>query len=206
MAPPPTCDSAVSPCFHGCLAFLHHYLLPCIPSISLSAVNSSTRPGIAPHSPNSSSQLLWLPGDPVGGMYGCCKDCLILIPFRLPQISCFIPSLKCFSSDPDSCPDVGMGLLPQFPHPPRAGPVLLTLLFSPWFFHPPEFCVGLYILFHWSDPPVHSQLVLCMHVCVWRCIPDVPVERDVLHVHLLLHLVLPLPAPHRSFFILIPHS
>ena len=26
---------------------------------------------------------------PVRGMYGCSKDCLILIPFRLPQISCF---------------------------------------------------------------------------------------------------------------------
>ena len=25
MAPSPTCDSAVSPCFHGCLAFLHRH-------------------------------------------------------------------------------------------------------------------------------------------------------------------------------------
>ena len=64
-------------------------------------------------------------------MYGCGKDCLILIPFRLPQISCFILSLKWFSSDSDNCPDVGIGPLLQFPHPPRAGPVLLTLLFFP---------------------------------------------------------------------------
>ena len=28
MAPPPTCDSAVSPCFHGCLAFLHLHFPP----------------------------------------------------------------------------------------------------------------------------------------------------------------------------------
>ena len=28
MAPPPTCDSALSPCFHGCLAFLHRHFLP----------------------------------------------------------------------------------------------------------------------------------------------------------------------------------
>ena len=48
-----------------------------------------------------------------------------------------------------------------------------------------------YILFHWSDTPVCSQLVFCMHFCVWRGIPDVSVERDVLYVHLLLcHLVL----------------
>ena len=68
---------------------------------------------------------------PVWGMYGCIKDYLFFIPFRLPQVSCFTLSLKCFSSDSDNCPDVGIGPLLQFPHPPRAGPVLLTLLFSP---------------------------------------------------------------------------
>ena len=64
-------------------------------------------------------------------MYGCGKDCLILIPFRLPQISCFTLNLKCFSSDSDNCPSVGIRPLLQFPHPQRAGPVLLTLLFFP---------------------------------------------------------------------------
>ena len=67
----------------------------------------------------------------VQGLYGCSKDCLILIPFRLPQISCFTHSLECFSSDSDNCLNVGIGLLLQFPHPPRAGPFLLTLLFFP---------------------------------------------------------------------------
>ena len=82
MAPPPTYDSAVSPSFHGCPAFLtgisHHDLLPHIPLIRLSVVNSSLHRWVAPKSLNSSSQLL------------CClgyvwlwKDCLILIPFRL---------------------------------------------------------------------------------------------------------------------------
>ena len=109
----------------------HHNLSPPLPSICLSTVNSSPHPGITPHSPNASSKPLHLPGDPppCRGMYGCDKDCLILIPFRLLQISCFTLSLKCFSSDSDSCPDVGIGSLLQFPHPPRAGPVLLTLLF-----------------------------------------------------------------------------
>ena len=64
-------------------------------------------------------------------MYVCGKDCLILIPFRLPQISCFTLSLKCFSSDSDKYPNVGIRPLLQFPHPPRAGPVLPTLLFFP---------------------------------------------------------------------------
>ena len=62
-------------------------------------------------------------------MYGCGKDCLILISFRLPQISCFTLSLKCFSSDSDSCLAVGIRPLHRFPYPLRAGPVLLTLLF-----------------------------------------------------------------------------
>ena len=64
-------------------------------------------------------------------MYGCDKDCLILIPFRLPHVSSFILSLKCFSSDSDICPEVGIGPLLQFLHLLRAGPVLLTLLFPP---------------------------------------------------------------------------
>ena len=62
-------------------------------------------------------------------MYGCIKDCLILMPFRLPQISCFTLSLKCVSFDSDICPFLGIRPLLQFPHPLRADPVLLTLLF-----------------------------------------------------------------------------
>ena len=66
-----------------------------------------------------------------------------------------------------------------------------TPVFPSKFLHPTEFCVVLYILSHWSGIPVRSQLVFCMHFCAWRCSPDISVERDVLHVHLLLcHLVL----------------
>ena len=54
---------------------------------------------------------------------------LILIPFRLTQISYFTLSLKL--SDSDNCPNMGIGPLLYFPHPPRAGSVLLTLLFFP---------------------------------------------------------------------------
>ena len=64
-------------------------------------------------------------------MHGCSKDCLILIPFRLPQISCSTLSLNCFSSDSDNCPDVGIGPLLQFSHLLRAGPILLKFLFFP---------------------------------------------------------------------------
>ena len=111
----------------------HHILLPHIPFACLSAVNSSSCPGIAPRSLRSRSQLLSLPGDlcPCPGYVWLRQGLSVLIPFRLPQISCFTLSLKCFSSNPESCPDVGIRPLLQFPHPLRAGPVLLTLLFFP---------------------------------------------------------------------------
>ena len=56
-----------------------------------------------------------------------------LSPFRLSQMSCFTFSLQCFSSDLHYCLDVGIELLLQFPHLPRAGPVLLTPLLFPLF-------------------------------------------------------------------------
>ena len=122
MAPPPMHDSAVSSCFHGCLAFLHRHFPPQSPP---SSPLSWSRPSQQKPSPWDCSTIPKLaPGCctfqetciPVWVMYSCGKDCLILIPFRLPQISCFTISLKCVSSDSDDCP-------------PRAGPVLLTLLF-----------------------------------------------------------------------------
>ena len=174
--------------------FPSHSLLSHIPSICLWAVNKNPRPGIVPQSLNSSSQPLSLPGDlvPVQGVYSCGKDCLIPIPFRLPQISCLTLSLKCFSTDSDSCPDVGIGPLLQFPNLPRAGPILLTLLFFPLVLSSYQLLCGSLYSFLWSGTPGHSQLVFCMHFCVLRYILDISVERDVLHVHLLFcYLVLP---------------
>ena len=103
----------------------HHDLLPHIPSICLSTVNSSPRPGIATQSLNSSSQPLPLPGDPHSclGYVWQWQGVSVLIPSRLPQISCFTLSLKCFFSDSDSCPIVGIRPLLQFPHLLKAGPV-----------------------------------------------------------------------------------
>ena len=113
----------------------HNNLLPHIPLGHLPAVNSSSCPGIAPQSLRYSSQPLCLLGDLslCPGYIWLWQELLILIVFRLPQISCFTLSLKYFSSDSDSCPDVGIGPLLQFPHPPRAGPVLVPLLFLPHF-------------------------------------------------------------------------
>ena len=138
MVPPPTHDSAVLLCFHGCPAFLRRRVprqsLPHIPSTRLSAVSSSPRPGIAPQSLNSSSPPLYRPGDLLSawGKCGCSRDCLILIPFRLPQISSSILRLKYFSSNSDNCPDVGIGPQLQFPYLPRffSSPLFFSLVLA----------------------------------------------------------------------------
>ena len=142
----------------------HHNLLPHIPSISLSTVKSSPCPGVVPRSLNFTSQPLRL----LGNLHLCLghvcmhvssKDCLILILFRLPQISCFTLSLKCFSSDSNNCPNVGILPLLPFPHSRRAGPVLLTLLF--FSLVPLSYGVlsGSIYSFLLVSTPLHSQLV-----------------------------------------------
>ena len=178
MAPPPTADSAVSPCFHGYLAFLHRHFSPQPPS----------SPPLDPFLHSQQQPLPWdcstLPSQtptpshcafqetsvPVRGMHGCSKDCRILIPFRRPQVSCFTLGLKCFSSDSDNRPAVGIGPWLQFPHPLRAGPVLLTPLFFPpssfiqqsfvWFYT--VFSTG-QVLLPVSAGVLHA--LLCLKVC-----------------------------------------
>ena len=117
-------------------------------------------------------------------MYGCGKDCLILIPLRLPQISYFPLNLKCFSSDPDNCPNVEIRPLLQFPHPPRAGPVLLTLLFFPLFplsYQVLHDSIFFFPVIRYSCPLSTAVLhaLLCLKVYSWciygeRCIPHPP--------------------------------
>ena len=92
--------------------------------------------------------------------------------------------LKCFSCDSDNCPNVGIGPLLQFPHPPRVGPALLTLPFSPLVSSSYQVLRGSM----YSFPLVrysclHSAGVLhalpCLRVYSWgirgeRCIPHPP--------------------------------
>ena len=116
-------DSAVSPCSMAVqlssTSISHHDLLSHISSIRLcsqqqhSPLDCSTVPKLqlAATAPfRQPASLSWV-----------CRavDCLILIPFRLPQISCFTLSLKCFTSDSDNCPNVGIRPRLQFPHLPR---------------------------------------------------------------------------------------
>ena len=107
---------------------------------------------------------------PVWGMYGCGKDCLVLIPFKLPQISCFTLSLKRFSSESDNCPDVGTGLLLWFPHPPKAGPIQSN---------PPVFPASSFILLSvaWSYISFSTGQVL-LSTLSW-CSACISVSEDV---------------------------
>ena len=142
MAPPPMCDSAISPCFHGCLAFLYRHFPP--QSLLSHPLDPSlhSQQQLLPWDCSTIPKLQLPPAVLTRGpasLSGICmvlrKDCLILIPFRLPQISCFTLSLKCFSSDPDSCPNVGSGPLLQFPHSTKGRSSLTnTPVFPPSFF------------------------------------------------------------------------
>ena len=98
---------------------------------SVCPVNSNLCPEIAPQSLHFSSQLLHLLGHLSLSRVHMAAYCLNLIPFRLPQISCFTLTLICFSSDSDNCPDMGIGFQLQFQQPLRAGPDLLTFMFPP---------------------------------------------------------------------------
>ena len=167
MAPPPMRDSAVSPCFHGCLAFPHRPFPPQSPpshplDLPLCTVNSGPRPGIAPQPLNSSSQPSTFQGTcvPVRGMRGCGKDYLILIPFRLPRISCFTLSLKCFSSDSRQLPQCGDRTSASLPPPAegRSGPTN-TPAFPPSFFILPSF--AWFYMFFSSGEVLLSTLSWC---------------------------------------------
>ena len=137
MAPSPSHDSAVSPCFRGCLAFLHWHFPPRSPPSH--ALNPSLHSQQQPLPWDCSIILkLQLPAAvPYRGPAFLSRVCMAvarsvrLFPYRLPQIRCFTLSLKCFSSDSDNCSDVGIGPLLQFPHPLRTGPVLHSCFPSP---------------------------------------------------------------------------
>ena len=81
MAPPPTGDSAVSPCFHGCLAFLHQHIpTPSLPSHPLSP-SFHSKHQTSPWDCSTIPKLQLPAAAPsrgpvrVQGMYGCGKDC-----------------------------------------------------------------------------------------------------------------------------------
>ena len=161
MAPPSMRDSAVSPCFRGCLAFLHRHFAPQTPpspSLHLS-LHSQQRP--SPWGPSTIPTIQLPATEPSRGpvtLSGLSMAAARTL-FMLPQISCFTLSLECFSSDSDNCLDVGIKPLLLFSHPLRASPVLRTLLFFPSSFVLPSFA-WFYIFFS-SGQVLLSSLSWC---------------------------------------------
>ena len=138
MAAPAMHDSAVLPCFQAAwlssTGISHHNLLPHIPSVYLcsqqqpSPWDCSTIPTLQFPAATASRGPASLPGVHMAAA----RSVWFSFRFRLPQISCFTLSLKCFSSDPENCPDAEIG--PCFSSPTCEvvwGPVLLTLSFLP---------------------------------------------------------------------------
>ena len=187
LAPPAMCDSAVSPSFCGCLAFLHRHFPPQPPPphpLDLSLQSATTFTLGLFHIPKLQLPATMPPRRPGVRM--------ALIPFRLPLISCFPLSLKCFSSDSDNCPHVRMGPLPQY------SLVLLTLLLFPlvpssyWVLRGSTYS---FPLVRYSCPLTVGILhaLLCLKVYFWcihgeRCTPHLstPLPSCSLHSFLLL--------------------
>ena len=100
MAPPPMHDSAVSPCFHSCLAFLHrHFPSQSLPShpLDLSLQSTATLALGLLHIPQTPAPSHWAYQGtlvPVWSTYGCGKGCPILILFRLPQSDVSLSALN----------------------------------------------------------------------------------------------------------------
>ena len=137
MAPSLMHDSAVSPCFHGCLAFLHRHFPPqSLPSQPLNlslCIQQQPSPWDCSQSLDSSSQPLCLLEDlhPCPGYTCCGKDCLMLIPFGCHRSAISLSALNVSPLTQTIAPMWGLDPCFSSPHLLRGGPVLLTLLFSP---------------------------------------------------------------------------
>ena len=189
----PVCDSEVSPCLHACLLFYtsisHCNLLPQVPSGHLPTVNSRPCPGIALQSLCSNALPLCFLGD-----LHPCPGYIQLQPGLAMWFSfhsyCHRPAaslsngLRCFTSVPNSCPDVGIWSLLQFLHSSGSDPVLLTLLFSPLL---PSSCQDLHstisyflvVRCSWLLSDGILQDLLCLEVYSW-CIHG---QRYIPHSH-----------------------
>ena len=198
MAPPSMCDSAVLPCFHGCLVFLHRHFPPQSPPshplhLSLGSQQqplpwSTVHQGFLHNPWTPAPSLCAFQGTciPVWGMYDCGKDCLILILilFRLPQVSCFTLSLKMFLLWPRQLPLCGVRTPASVPLPAEGRPSPTNIPVSPLV---PLSCrvvcgsICSFPLVRYSCPLSAGVLhaLLCLKVCSWciggeTCTPRPP--------------------------------
>lgn len=120
MAPPPTHDSIVSPCLHGCQAFLQRYSPLQSPPSHLRVSSSHSRQQTSPW------DCFLIPSLQLPGTT-CCRGlvslyrvhrllarivCVALTQFRLSQISCCtLQQPQMLPLCPNNCPNVGIQTL-----------------------------------------------------------------------------------------------
>ena len=178
-------DSAVLPCSHGCPAFLcRHFPPQSPPSHPLNpSLHSQQQPSNWVCSTIPKPQLpAAAPSRVPASLSRVCMAVARTVWFSF-RLGCYrsAVSLKCFSSDSDNCPAVGIGPLLPFPHLPRICPLLLTLLFFPlvpssyWVLHGSLYDFSLVRSSCMLSAGVLYAL-LCLKVYSWcshgeRCIP-----------------------------------
>ena len=123
-------------CFHGFLTFLHRHFPPQSPHSHSSdpPVHSQQQPS---HWNCSTIPKLQLPATApsrkprfLPGIYMAVAR-TVWFSLRLGCHRSAFSALNIFSSDSNNCPTLEIRPLLQFPQSPRAGPILLTLLFFP---------------------------------------------------------------------------
>ena len=220
MAPLPLCDSAVVPYFHGSQS--SPVGIPCCgfsPS-HLPTANSSSRSRPVLQSPRSSSQPPCTPVNtcPSPGHIGLWyRPSVYFSLYPACHRSATSPSFdnfKCFPSVPIDFP-VGEGVSPNLGISPLlqlpcSGLRVLSCFLSSSFsllFCPTHLCRDIYSLFWCPVSSASVQQVFCENCCIYRCIPVASMERDDLHILLLLrHLNSPnFPFNEARGFPLVPH-
>ena len=175
LAPPASCDSAVLPCFCGCLPFLHQHFPPqSPPSHPLNqSLHSQQQP--LPWDCSTNPKLQLPAAAPSRGpaflsrVYMAVAKTVILVPFRLPQINCSLSALN-VSPVTQTIAPCGGWTPASVPPPTWAGPVLLTLLFFPLV--PPSYqvlhsSIYSFLLVRYSYPLSAGvlQALLCLKMC-----------------------------------------
>ena len=191
IVPPAMHDSAVSPWFHGYLAFLHWHFLPQSPPSHSFNPSLFSQQQPSPWDCSTIPKLHLPAAVPSRGPVSLSRVCMAVtrtIWFSF-HLSCHrsTVSLSALNVSPLSQTIAPLwGTVP----PPTKGRSNLTntLVFPPTSFILRSFVlfyVFFFLFFRLSGTPICSQLVFCMHFCFWSWFPDVSMERDVLHIHLL---------------------
>ena len=197
---PTTCDSAASPCFHGCLAFLHRHFPPWSPPSHALDLSLRGQQQPLPRDCSTIPKLQLLANAPSRGPVSLSRVCMAVartVWFSF-HLGCYrsAVSLLALNVSPLTQTIAPMwGLDPCFSSPTCWGQVSTTNTpaspassSSYWVLHGSIYSFPL--VRHFC--PLSAGLLHALQTQKY-CIPDVSVERDILHIHLLLcHLVLDL--------------